>query len=460
MTLHRRGRLTRRAFLNLVMLAAAFAVNRRSSAAAQALSGESVIVIGAGLAGLAAARDLQDQGAEVMVLEAKDHIGGRLRTDWSLGAPFELGAGWIHGPIGNPISALADQVGATTFVTDDDSLSVFAGDGKAASDGDLTRLDSRYEALLEAIDEEVEASADMSLAAAIRQVDPGAMRDPLMAWALAAFTEFDTGGPLEALSAYYFDEDDAFDGADVVVTTGYDKILAPLAKDLDIRLGSPVSAVAYDEDDGVAVTAGGQRFEADYAVCTLPLGVLKSGAVRFDPALPSAHRGAIEAIPFGNVTKAALKFPRAFWPTDVQYFGYQSAEKGKWPYFMSYRTFAAQNILVGLSVGAYAGKVEQRDDATITAEIMVILRTMFGPDIPEPEELIVTRWSRDPYSRGAYSFTGVDVTPDHYDRLAEPVEDRLVFAGEHTVFDHHATTHGALESGRAAAEAVVELVED
>lgn len=456
----RRHQLDRRLLLKLAVLAPALAAGRGGHAAGQAMKGESVIVIGAGLAGLAAARDLQDQGAEVVVLEAKDHIGGRLRTDWSLGAPFELGAGWIHGPQGNPVSALARQVGASTYVTDDDSLAVFTRDGTAVANSDLLNLDARYERLMAAVDDTVEASDGSSLAQAIRQVDGSALSDPLMRWALTAFTEFDTGGPLESLSAYHFDEDDAFDGDDVILTKGYDTILAPLAEGLDIRLSHPVTAIAYDEDDGVTVTSKAGAFEADYAVCTLPLGVLKAGAVRFEPELPRSHRRSIETVPMGNVTKAALAFPKPFWPLDVQYFGHQSAEKGQWPYFLNYRTFAEQNILVALSFGSYAGKVEQHDDATITGEIMTSLRSMFGAAIPDPNGLIVTRWSQDPYSLGAYSFTGVGVTPDHFDDLSEPLEDCLVFAGEHTIFDYHGTTHGALLSGKAAAAEIIEIAED
>ncbi|NJN20107.1 MAG: FAD-dependent oxidoreductase [Leptolyngbya sp. RL_3_1] len=420
-----------------------------------ALTDHRIIVVGAGIAGLAAAHALSRQGAQVIVLEAKPHIGGRLLTDHSLGAPFEIGAGWIHGPEGNPVSALAAQINAETVVTDDNSLQVYERDGTVVSNAALRDLDRRFQRLLTAVDEAVDTNDGRSLREAILQVDRDALNDPLLYWALSAFTEFDTGGPIESLSAAYFDEDDAFAGADVVLTQGYDRILAPLAAGLDIRLNTQVTAIA-SAADGVTVSTQIAALDADAVICAVPLGVLKAGHIAFYPPLPEGHQRAIRQVPMGNVTKVALQFATPFWPLDVQYFGLQSEIKGKWPYVMNYRTFSDRNILVALSFGTYAGQVETRSDAAIQAEIMDSLRVVFGEAIPEPAQMIVTRWSQDPETLGAYSFTGKDVQPRDFAQLAAPVGDRLFFAGEHTTFEYHGTTHGAYLSGIAAATAIGE----
>ena len=417
-----------------------------------------VVVIGAGVAGLAAARALQDSGAEVVVVEAKPHIGGRLVTDRSLGAAFEVGAGWIHGPNGNPVSALARQARAATFATDDYSTALFDRDGTAVPMAELERLVGDYEALLHRVDD-LDGPSDMPLAEAMRRVAPRALDDPRIRWAATAFTEFDTGGPIEALSAANFDEDDAFAGADVILPGGYDQILPPLADGLDIRLNTRVTRIAHGGADGVRVDAGGSVVAADYAVCTLPLGVLKHGGVTFEPALPDGHRRSIARIPMGNVTKVALRFPRVFWPRDVQYFGYASEPKGRWPFVLNYLTFADAAILMPLSFGAYAGVVEQLSDADIAADVMQTLSAMFGRGIPAPEAMLVTRWSKDPETYGVYSYTGVGTTPGDFTRLAKPVGGRLLLAGEHTNFDYHGTVHGALISGRAAAERIGDLAD-
>ncbi len=447
--------LSRRRLLEAIGLGAAATAVRGPADVARAQSASAAgrydaIVVGAGVAGLAAAQRLRSSGATVVVLEAKARIGGRLHTDRSLGAPFETGAGWIHRPEGNPVLDLARSVRARTFVTDDDSLMVIGPDGRAVSEDALTALDHRFERLLDQVDETFDA--DLPLADAIRRIDPRALDDPLITWAASAYTEFDTGGAIESLSALNFDEDEEFEGDDLILPDGYEAILAPLAEGLEVRLNHRVARIEYDRRAGASVFAGGRKLEADTVVCTLPLGVLKSGAVEFAPPLPGRHREAIGKIPMGNVTKVGLRFPTAFWPLDVQYFGLMSAEKGRWPYVVNYRTFSDANILLPLSFGSYAARAEAMSPAALEADVMGALRKAFGGDIPDPAQIIASRWSRDPETLGAYSYTGVGVSPGDFNALAEPVAGRLVLAGEHTIFDYHGTVHGALISGRKAAE--------
>lgn len=456
--------LTRRQAIKVLTAAAALAAGPLGRARADALDGISVAVVGAGIAGLGAARMLADKGATVTVLEAKPHIGGRLLTDHSLGAPFEIGAGWIHGPEGgNPATELAQAVGAELFVTDDDNLVVYDAAGAAVPDAALVALDEDYWTLLERIDDRLERSDRRSLAEAIEAISASSLDDPLMRWALTAFTEFSTGGPIERLSATQFDEDDVYDGADVILTGGYDAILKPLADGLDIRLSTKVRTIRHWDDDGAELDVegpdGAATLAVDYVVCTVPLGALKAGTVAFDPPLPDSHADRIARLPMGNVTKVALKFDQPFWPTDVQYFGFVTEPKGKWPYFLNYRTFTDENILVALSFGAYAGVAEAKDDAAIWAEIKAVMETAWDGVPAEPARMITTRWSRDPETLGAYSFTGTGVFPDDYDDLGEPIGHVLHLAGEHTYFDFHGTTHGAYMSGLRAAEAIVDWEE-
>ncbi len=414
---------------------------------------KTVLVIGAGVAGLSAGQKLKELGAEVTLLEAQNRIGGRLWTDRSLGSPFEIGAGWIHGPDGNPITTLAVAVSATSFVTEDDSLIVYDKNGLQITNDLLNQLDADFEAQMEMIDQFMEDETDISLEAAINAVNPGALSNDLMLWALTSFTEFDTGGAIAALSADYFDEDEAFNGEDVILPNGFDAILSPLSEGLNIHFENKVQMVEYG-DSGVTVTTSQGTFSGDFVVVTLPLGVLKQGSVAFSPALPNSFQNLISEVPVGNVTKVALKFDSTFWDTNTQYFGYMSDIKGKWPLFMSYQTFTDANILVALSFGDYPAMIEQKADAEIQVEIIEILHTMFGSSIPDPTSILVTRWSTNPFSYGAYSYTGVGNTPTDFNNLAGPVDDRLFFAGEHTIFDYHGTVHGAYLSGIEAAGAI------
>lgn len=453
-----RTTLTRRQMLKLTAAAAALAAGPIGKARANALEGYQVVVIGAGIAGLGAARTLADKGATVTVLEAKPHIGGRLLTDWSMGAPFEIGAGWIHGPEGgNPATDLAQAVGANLFVTDDDNLVVYDQAGVEVPEAALYDLDEEYWEMLGEVDETLASNDRRSLQDALEDIAPASLRDPLIRWALTAFTEFSTGGPIENLSATQFDEDDVYPGADVVLTDGYDRILGPLAEGLDIRLSTKVTGVEYEKGEGAYIYTDQGRFEADFVVCAAPLGALKAGTIAFDPPLPDDHQERIDRLPMGNVTKVALKFPTAFWPIDVQYFGFMDEVKGKWPYFLSYRTFTDANILVALSFGAYAGVAEAKSDAEIWAEIKEVMSRAWD-GVVDPEQMIVTRWSQDPETFGAYSYTAKGIFSDDYDDLREPVEDVVFLAGEHTYFDFHGTTHGAYMTGLMAAEEILDLV--
>lgn len=414
-----------------------------------------VIIIGAGIAGLAAARTLADEGMRVVVLEAANRIGGRIHTDRSLGLPVEVGAGWIHGPQGNPISDLARQAGQDTFVTDDESFELFTSDGSYIGDDALEDGIEQLEAAAAIIDEELDE--DRSLEAALRGYAPGVVDDPLTRWMLSAYTEFSTGGPLADLSGLYYDEDDVFPGADVILPDGYDAILPPLAAGLDIRLRHRVNAITHSET-GVIISTTQGDFTARAAICTLPLGVLKAGGVTFDPPLPSAHRQAIDRIGVGNVTKFALRFDRPFWQEDIQYFGVMTDPPGRWNYVLNTLTHSPVPMLMAVSLGDYAAQVEAMDDQAALADVMQVLRGVMGSGIPEPSGHLMSRWSRDPLAQGAYSFASVGSAPDDFAHLAQPVGETLFFAGEHTDFAYHGTVHGAYLSGIKAAEYLYNVI--
>ena len=444
--------ISRRQLLAAGLLGSAALPALQPRGARAAVADVDVIVIGAGIAGLAAARRLVELGYETIVLEADAAAGGRIRTDWTLGAPFEVGAGWIHGPEGNPVTSLAEAVDARPFVTDDDSYRVFSAKGDPVPDGDIEAGYARLEKLYAAIDDELDP--DMALSKAIALVGGKLESDTIVNWMTSAYTEFSTGGPIDGLSGYYFDEDGVYPGEDVILAAGYDAIIKPMAAGLDIRFNTRATAVSYEKGEGALVSTDAGDFESSFVICTVPLGVLKAGDIRFDPPLPNAHRRAIERIGMGNVTKLALKFDTAHWPGDVQYFGLMTETRGRWNYFLNYRTFSAENILLGLCFGNYARQAEAMDDAAMVADCMDAVRTMFGRGVPEPSAHLATRWSQNPNSLGAYSYSAVGARPKDFDGLAVPVADTVLLAGEHTNFKYHATVHGAYQSGLNAAQII------
>lgn len=457
------GQFNRRTFLKAALFASgALAATPLGKARAQALEGTKVVVIGAGLSGLAAAKSLQNQGAEVVVLEGRDRTGGRLVTDWSLGkdAPFEVGAGWIHGPSQeNPTKQLADAVGSQYFLTEDENLTVFDAEGEEISEEWLEEIDEDWSDLLEKIDNELEMNDQRSLRDAIRDLSPGALSDPGILWALSAYTEFSKGAAIEDVSAVYHDDDEVFDLPDVVVATGYDRILEPFIEGLDIRLSSPVTAVYYDEDDGCTVSTEAEDIDADYVVCSVPLGVLKKGSIAFDPPLPDDKQRAIDRVGFGSVTKLALKFEEAFWDEETQYFGVMTETKGRWNYWVNYRTFSQENVLLGLSVGAYSPVADAMSTEDMVEDGLDVLRDVWEDDVTEPVQVLETHWATDPFAYGAYAYPRGGGRPSQFETLAEPVEDLIFFCGEHTTFDYAGTTHGAYMSGLRAAEELIDEAE-
>lgn len=430
-----------------------FAAPAIKSSRASANDGDfDVIIIGAGIAGIAAARHLADLGYSVVVLEAKDRTGGRIHTDRRLGAPFEAGAGWIHRPRKNPISDLAAKVGAPTFHMDFENDLVFSGAGKRQSKKWMKKKYEELKGIYKRIDDRFDR--DQSLEKAIARTSRKGLKDPTLRWMASAYTEFSTGGPLDTLSAYYFDEDDEFWGEDVILPQGYDKIFGALTHGLDVRLNTAVKAVEYEEGDGATVRTSNGIFESDFVICTVPLGALKQETIIFDPPLPKSYRQRIARIGMGNVTKLALKFKEPFWPLDTHFFGFMGRQKGRWNVLMNYRTFSEENILMAFSVGNYPVLVERMNDTDMIADCMDAVRTMFGQNVPEPVDHLTTRWSQDRFTRGAYSYPRVGTKPSDFDNLAKPVAKTVLLAGEHTNFDYHGTTHGAYLSGVWAAKTI------
>ena len=447
-------------FLLLSLTSTSYISLFSKKAEAKNLKGIKVIVVGSGISGLAAAKRMKSQGAIVTILEAKNRIGGRLYTDYELGAPFEVGAGWIHGPSNrNPVKKLANKINAETFITDDSNYELYDQNGEWVSEQKFNEINRQWEDILDHIDNEIDLGDTRSLADVIEQEFPNALEDPLLAWAFSAYTEFNQGGPIEKLSAFYHDEGDLFSGKDVILPHGYDPILKPLAKDLDIRLNQPVVKISYG-GDGVTVSTREKNYSGDYVVCSVPLGILKRKKIKFHPPLPKSYQQKIDRLGFGSVTKIALKFEKAFWDPNVQYFGIASEPKGRWNLWLNYRTFSEHNILLGLSFGAYANEADKMSASKMTKDALSVLESVWGSDVTSPSDMICTNWSKDKETFGAYSFPNKLSVPSDFDGLADGISGdfykTLFLCGEHTTFDYAGTLHGAYITGIWAAEAIAE----
>ncbi len=417
-------------------------------------NGKTVVVIGAGISGLAAAKKLRQKGFTVIVLEAQEKVGGRIRTDRSLGVAFDEGASWIHGPKGNPITNLAARSGANTFFTDDDNIGVFDIDGTAYSGNVLSNAENQFNDALDAV-----AKAGMvtqSFEQVFNSLYPAQANNRLWKYMLSALLEFDTAGDISKLSSKYFYDDEQFGGEDLIVTNGYDKMTDFLAQGLDVRLNTRVSSID-SSDAKVKIVANGNVFEADYVIVSVPLGVLKNGAIAFSPALPNDKSTAISKTNMGNVNKFLLVWNTAFWDVNRQYIGYTPETKGKFNYFLNVKKFAPINALMTFAFGDYAIVTESMSDGSVVDEIMLHLKNIYGSNIPNPNGLLRTRWSQNINAYGAYSYATNGTTTADFDTLAKTVNNRLFFAGEHTSRDYRGTVHGAYLSGIREADKIINL---
>ncbi len=285
-----------------------------------------IAVIGAGMAGLTAAHYLAGEGRSVAVLEARDRIGGRIWTDRSLGVALDLGATWIHGPLNNPITALADQVGAERITTGDEAI-VRGGDGREI-----------WQMFMP------DWLAEVSLETSV-----GAESDEMnLEEAQAAFEKYGLG----------------YEGPDVKFPAGYDQVLAALSGDYDVQLSMFVDRLSY-ADAGVVIhttTGSPQRFDA--VIVTVPLGVLKRGTINFDPALPVEKTAAIARMGMGTLDKLYLFFEEAFWDRDATVI--LTPENGlpqrQFNYWVNFEKYLGQPVILAFNYAKQARALSEASD--------------------------------------------------------------------------------------------------
>ena len=424
--------------------------SKRSSAEAS-----DVIVVGAGAAGLAAAAELAQAGRSVLLLEARERIGGRCwtRREPGVAVPIELGAEFIHGAA-EVTHELLRKAGTTSV----DSARV----QRILHRGKLGPVDGFGEAKKAVQDASALRRKDLSFADFL-----AGRRIPAKTRTMANMMVegFDAADPALVSARSIVEE---WGGAEMGVSQprpvgGYGPLLGWLAGSLDpslvrLRLESVVRAVRWRR--GAVEVAGSTlgrpfRARARRAVITLPLGVLQSGAVRFLPELKE-KRGALGKLASGPVVKAAFRFRRPFWEDkwrDVSFFHSPGA---------AFPTFWAQlpmhsPVLIGWAGGPKAARLAPLDCNDAIRQGTSVLAAIFGRKAVESqlEGALLHDWQKDPHARGAYSYVLVNGAGARQ-TLAAPLRDTLYFAGEATSAEQSGTVAGALESGMRAARELLQ----
>lgn len=392
-----------------------------------------VIVVGAGISGIAAAKTLQEAGYNVLVLEARNYVGGRTHTSFFPNHPsigVDLGAAWIQETNNNPLIPLAEKYGARNMVCNYDLADYFDCTPPLAPPPlkpmDSAPLDGFEDQIYEKIKELRAKGQEMPLADGLQPwIASHSQKEQEEIWyVLASDIEQEYGADCKDLSLLHYDDDDTFGGPDNLMVDGYQPLINGLAADLlkadRIKLEQVVTQIAYSSD-GVEVTANGISYSANYAICTIPLGVLKQQhVVQFSPPLSDAKQQAIYRLHMGVLDKAVLLFPSVFWDSSKNLIDRIPITEGQWVENIDYFPFTGQPVLVAFNASSAAVEVvESKSDAEVLQGVMDSLRMIYGNSIPDPIDWVITRWGQDPFSFGSYSHLPPWATIDDFDTLAE-----------------------------------------
>ena len=280
-----------------------------------------------------------------------------------------------------------------------------------------------------------------------------------------------------SLGGWDLDAGNEWEGKHTMVTGGYQQVprgLLNCPRPLNVRKKSSVRRITYGLGQAPASRIeceDGSVIEADYIVSTIPLGVLKQQKIQFEPALPDWKSGAIQRIGFGVLNKVVLVYKEPFWDEGRDIFGTLRnppdrftleqtdyfQQRGRFFQWFNCTKTTGLPTLLALMAGDAAFYTEKTSNDELIMEATRVLRSIFGPKVPIPIEAVVTRWGRDQFARGSYSYTGPNFKPDDYEVMAKPLGN-LFFAGEHTCGTHPATVHGAYISGLRAASEVLETM--
>lgn len=400
-----------------------------------------VAIIGAGAAGLGAANALRDSGLSVLVLEARDRLGGRSHT--ILPAPdiaFDLGCGWLHSADRNSFVPIAQSLG---FEIDksrppwrDESVNVAFPPQERAEF--IAAIDAFYERCEDASD-----AAQDSVAS--EWLEPGNRWNPM----IDAISTYINGCELDQVSVY---DMDAYEDTEINwrVRRGYGALIATYGAACQVALNANVSRIDHS-GHRVRIETSRGTLTATKVIVTVPTNLIADEAIKFDPPLP-VKVGAARGLPLGLADKVvlALDAPESL-PKDGNLRG-ATMRTAMGSYHL--RPFG-QPCIEGYFGGRFAQQLEDAGPGALAAQSIDEIVALLGSDYRRRlTPLAASRWAHDPFARGSYSHA-MPGCSDCRAVLAAPVDGRLFFAGEATSLNFFSTAHGARDSGERAAQEVM-----
>ncbi|MEM6619133.1 MAG: NAD(P)/FAD-dependent oxidoreductase [Pseudomonadota bacterium] len=409
------------------------------------------VVVGAGVAGLAAAARLQKRGKKVVVVEAADRIGGRAYTEsTTFGVPFDHGCSWINAGKKNPLRQIALDADFDLLNHSNATTAHFV-DGRRATAAERRANDKGWDQVVDAIEKAGKAGKDVS-AASIMPKDA-----PHIGSAMTWTGPMDHGVDFADLSTLdYWESVESH--PQYLVREGLGAVVAHQWRDLPVMLNTAVTAIDWS-GQGVSVETTRGTLKARAALVTVSTGVINSGAIRFTPALPAWKAQAFDDVPMGLLVKVPLQFKGTKlglssngWvdyavpptmPARACYFV-------SWPFGYDYS--------VGFVGGALGWDLSRAGPEAAVDFALSELVNLVGSDARKHfVKGIMSDWATNPLTMGAYG----SARPGRFAARADlmrPLGDRIFFAGEAMGVPHHALISGAYKSGRKAAKALSEAI--
>lgn len=414
-----------------------------------------VIIIGAGVAGLAAARDLTMAGARVLVLEARDRLGGRVLTQHTGDGPVELGAEFVHGAVEETLSVARQASlslretnrGAPRRPEDGAAVDSFSAMDTILSHASDSEDDESFQHLVDRVDESPEIKARC-----LRLVEGYHAADParISVQALRRNTAADERPGAERQFRF---------------SRGYDGLAAAIFERVDPRLcdvqrNAVAAAISWRHKRVVVKTSAGAEFIAPQVVVTVPLSVLKAGAIEFSPRL-AGKEGALDRLEMGDAARVSLCLGTDTWDAQDRFSadGFLLTGEPPFPAWWVSRP-PPFPVITGWAGGRHARALGELGDAERVGAAVDALAAVLGLDAGRLRQDLrggfSHNWQKDPFARGSYSYAGVGGS-DAGLALGAPVESSLFFAGEATQVDGaNGTVHGAIASGHQAARQVLD----
>lgn len=438
-------RMSRRVFL----AASASAVAAAPVLGAVPASGAvDVVVVGAGAAGIAAARRIAQAGRRFALIEASDRVGGRCITDTrTFGVPFDRGAHWIHTPDANPLAKLAPKAGAEIYPAPPGQRLRIGR--RNAREGEMEDYLAAVVRTARAIADAARGKTDMSCAQALPR-DLGDWR-PSVEFFLGPFG---CGKGLDEISVYDFAKSAERD-VDAFCRQGFGTLVAKLAEGLPVQLSTVVKQVETTRRSVEVLTSRG-RLNARAVIITASIGVLAAAKIKFDPELPRRHVDAVGKLTLGDYDHVAIEL--AGNPLDLQSddLVFEKAAGQRTAALLA--NTSGSTLCVIDVAGPFGKSLAAQGDAAMVAFATDWLADLYGSEVRKAiRRTQTTQWSKEPWVLGAFSSAPPGGQPARR-VLMEPVRDRVWFAGEAVHETLWGTVGGAWESGERAAEAALKRI--